>query len=621
MDSPSTSESPLKKNTIQDFGESNMTESPQSKEEIDEPEEECSVCKNEIIDTTSLSDCCHEFCYDCIVGWLTKGSGPFCPMCKTPVSFIQRKGTDEKITVQQIKSEGEPAATASEDLVTEKRIVSRKIRSCRRLMNQIDEIIGATSSRSDSQKRKPRLEELNSMKQLCVSQLNSLQMLRDDIDHGAAKALIVSKAAFRRLIYERQVISEGLPDATNSLSKTEFRDNIDHYRAVLHSFLSVELKSLPAKTQPRVDNENSWYFYTLHDVAEGKDEEIINRIFSMIEDRGTRDLNAREVDAALNGLVSCRVVIAFIAELKSLINSRKSFLEWCGAITYRIRTDRGGESAGNDVVTVDDSIELEPEENRSNHRSRRFPVFTPFDRVFGSTMGHMYRGQPQVSLPPLYDLLSAPLRLGPNATNPFRPAPLPVPSQLPIAGIPWAELTTSSAGAGSARSRGSDSVVEIDDDDDNDGVDVDDDDREDSDEPRTYSNSEEDSDEEIQVVERDDTIILDDSNRSLPKPVANGSADRKRKYEFPLEDHWKKAKTSQLPEGLVDDVQELIAKYNMPLTQSMNMLVGAAQEAIIRINKPMPSTSSAPDISKFKPDDMLQLASYLSRTGALSRRQ
>lgn len=47
MDSPSTSESPLKKNTIQDFGESNMTESPQSKEEIDEPEEECSVCKNE----------------------------------------------------------------------------------------------------------------------------------------------------------------------------------------------------------------------------------------------------------------------------------------------------------------------------------------------------------------------------------------------------------------------------------------------------------------------------------------------------------------------------------------------------------------------------------------------
>lgn len=147
-------------------------------------------------------------------------------------------------------------------------------------------------------------------------------------------------------------------------------------------------------------------------MAEGKDEEIINRIFSMIEDRGTRDLNAvvqkqiyhkfemfqREVDAALNGLVSCRVVIAFIAELKSLINSRKSFLEWCGAITYRIRTDRGGESAGNgriifvlnfkksylpDVVTVDDSIELEPEENRSNHRSRRFPVFTPFDRVFG----------------------------------------------------------------------------------------------------------------------------------------------------------------------------------------------------------------------------------------------
>uniref|UniRef100_A0A8R1E418 RING-type domain-containing protein n=1 Tax=Caenorhabditis japonica TaxID=281687 RepID=A0A8R1E418_CAEJA len=61
-----------------------------------ETEEECSVCRNGMIDTTVLSDCVHQFCYDCIIGWLTKGSGTFCPMCKTPVKYVSKKDSGER---------------------------------------------------------------------------------------------------------------------------------------------------------------------------------------------------------------------------------------------------------------------------------------------------------------------------------------------------------------------------------------------------------------------------------------------------------------------------------------------------------------------------------------------
>lgn len=618
-DEPSSSSKSPKRFGIPDFKFENSAESPNKEEEDDEeenePEEECSVCRNEMMDTCALSDCTHEFCYDCIIGWLTKGSGPFCPMCKAPVSFIKRKGTDEEISVQQIKAEQEPEATASEDLITEKRIVTRKIRGCRRLMNKIDEVIG--SSCLEGKRREARNEELRKMKQLCVSQLNSLQMLRDDIDHGSAKALIVSRADFRRLVYERQVTVEGLSRHHRSITKQEFLTNIEQYRTVLNAFLSVELKSLPAKVQPKVDKENLWYFYTLHDVAPEDNDEFVNRIFSMISDQGVDYLNSKDVNEALNGLVTCRVIMVFIGEIKSLINSGMSFLEWCGSVRYRSSFDRGGENNGREVVTVDDSLDDDEVDyvrdnryGRSNHnlRSRQFPVYTPYDNIFNQSNG------------PQRQAMNAPLRLGPMGVNPFRPMAHSSFPPIPPAGLFWSDLTNPTSKLTRTRSpvpRISSKPIPV--------VSLDDDDDDEDENSRQSASS---ADEDIQVVDESDGTIVLDETASPSIQTRSDSYLRKRKSDLPYQDQGKRIKVEPLPHGLVQDVQSLITKYNIPTDRATSMILSATEQAIISNPAPRPvdltstsqntnepSTSSGPP--NLQPDDALQLAgsSDLARHG------
>lgn len=572
-------------------------------EDDNEEVEECSVCKNEVIDTTVLSDCIHEFCYDCIIGWLTKGSGPFCPMCKAPVKFIKRKGTNVELTIQQIKSEQEPEATAAENLLTEKRMVSRKIRGCRRLMNRLDEIIGVSGNRIDAQKRKPRLEELNQMKRLCVSQLNSLLVLREDIDHGAVKALIVSRVEFRKLIYERQTVAEGLPEQTRPVSKKEFLANIEHYRTVLNAFLTVEMKSLPAKKQPSVDHENIWYFDTLSDQADGQIEEMIQTIFGLISDRGVEGLNSKDVDEALSGLVPCRAIVAFITEIKSLVNSRKTFLEWCGSVTYRNKSDRVGENRNTEVVTVDDNIEEVEPSRYGRHdtlRPRRHPLYIPYEAVFNQA-SHSGRNFSNVGLPSLLDIFEAPLRLGPTGSNPFRPAPPhPLFPSIPTAGISWRDLTSSANPKNVP-------LVSLD---------------EDDEEERENSTR---SDGEIQVVDQDGTIVLDDTLDTPAGKANNEISSRKRKFDFSSPDQWKKAKADSLPIGLVQDVEKLVAKYNLPMLQAVNIMANATQVAImpssasnpVNLLASPPNSNEPSTSSNLKPDDALQLAgsSDLARNG------
>lgn len=117
-------------------------------------------------------------------------------------------------------------------------------------MFSIQKLCRAINSRAPaSAARQSRQEELQRCKQLVVGQLNSLQMMREDIDHGAVKAMIVSRVAFRRLVYERQVLSQAaISFRENALpSAEEFLANIEHYRSVLSSFLGIELKALPVK--------------------------------------------------------------------------------------------------------------------------------------------------------------------------------------------------------------------------------------------------------------------------------------------------------------------------------------------------------------------------------------
>ncbi|KAF1766279.1 hypothetical protein GCK72_006235 [Caenorhabditis remanei] len=639
-DEPSSSSKSPKRFGMPGFKFESLADSPIKEDDDDEedtePVEECSVCRNEIMDTCTLSDCTHEFCYDCIIGWLTKGSGPFCPMCKAPVSFIKRKGADQEISVQQIKAEQEPEATTSEDLLTEKRIVTRKIRGCRRIMNKIDEVIGSSSRNLEGQRREARAAELRKMKQLCVSQLNSLQMLRDDIEHGAAKGLIVSKGEFRRLVYERQVIVEGLPQHHRSITKQEFLTNIEHYRTVLNTFLSVELKSLPAKVQPKVDKENMWYFYTLHDAAPDDNDEFVHRIFSMISDQGIDNLNSKDINEALNGLVTCRNIMTFIGEIKSLINSRMTFLEWCGSVTYRNRLDRGGrENVGTEVVTVDDTVdddEVEPVRNdRHSHsnynlRNRQFPVFTPFDKIFNPSNGFqrqaMNNRHPSSSDTDQDDdiYFQAPLRLGPTGVNPFRPMAHTSFPPIPPAGLYWSDLTNPSSkltrpprSPTSGTSSKPIPVVSLDDDD--------------GDESSRHSNSS--ADEDIQVVdESDGTIVLDESLRtpSIQAPTKSGLGKRKSDLSHQDLDQWKRIKVEPLPHGLVQDVQSLITKYRIPTDRAASMIQSATEQAIISIPAPEPvdllsSTKNTNEPSNsatspnLQPDEALQLAGYLARNG------
>uniref|UniRef100_A0A1I7TTD1 RING-type domain-containing protein n=1 Tax=Caenorhabditis tropicalis TaxID=1561998 RepID=A0A1I7TTD1_9PELO len=588
---PSTSETVAqeKDQTMSDNSEENSTESGNASEE-------CTVCKSDVTDATALSNCSHVFCYDCILGWLTKGSGQFCPLCKSPVKFIKREGTDEEISLKQIQTVTEPAATASADLVTEKRIISRKIRSCRRLMNRIDEVISIEPNRKHPFNEKIRVVELNEMKQKCVAQLNSLQMLRDDIDHGAAKALIVSRPEFRRLIYETQVVSERLPEANNVTGKDQFLAEIEHYRTVLHSFLKVELKSLPLREQPKVDQHNRWYFHTVHDVLEGKDDEYINRIFSLIADGGVSNLKEDDVNQALNNLISFRVASLFISEMKSLINSKMSYLDWCGAVTYRIRTDIGGESGnGNEVYTVDDTIEVEQPRATEYSRFGRFPITSPYDIAFAGQSSSR-------------DSRNAPLLLGPSANRPFRPDAHPAFPPIPPAGLFWDELTKTDK----KKKRPDTSRVPL--------VSLDDD--------GNVFDSIHDRSNEIQVIDNDGTIVLDDTIESPPDQRRSETLHRKRKQEDRLEDNWKKAKINILPDGLVEDMQKLLQKYDLPLVNALDIMEQAAKEAIVKNSTsatPKPTTLAEalsnlgrPTTSAYlPPDGALQLAgsSDLARNG------
>lgn len=580
-----------------DTNTENYGHSPQSKDQGLGTTEECSVCRNEMIDPATLSNCSHEFCYVCIVCWLTKGSGQFCPMCKAPVNYIKRKGTDEEITLKQLQTDIVPGPTASKELVTEKRIVSRKIRSCRRLMNQIEETIRATAGRVDNQ---DRTDELQTMKQQCVTQLNALQMLRDDIDHGAVKEIVISRVEFRRLIYERGVIFEGFSGDLRVVSKKEFLANIEHYRSVLRSFLSVELKALPTHTQPRVDGKTRWYFNTLIEVAPTYEDEYTNRIFSLVTEQDVRNIKDTDVVQALDAHISMRCAQLFLSQMISLVQSKRTYLDWCGRVTYRSLTDRGGEVDQSEVVTVDDVEDDSQEIDEDPPRRSRFPISNPLDHIFGHSSHHPDR--------------NAPLRLGPNANNPFRTFPQLMFPPIPPAGPFWNDLTrmndrttrtASNRRAVSNRDRGSDS-------------------------DHIISENENDTDEDVQIVDNDGTIVLDDtvgsSSSARKKSRKEKSRERrsqKRKFESSHEDHWRKPNVD-LPNGLVEDVQQLIVKYNMPMVQTMDILVGAAHEAIARnsaVGKPktlqeaLGSLRSPSSSTRIQPDDALQLAGYIARNG------
>uniref|UniRef100_A0A8R1EGD3 RING-type domain-containing protein n=2 Tax=Caenorhabditis japonica TaxID=281687 RepID=A0A8R1EGD3_CAEJA len=525
-----------------------------------ETEEECSVCRNGMIDTTVLSDCVHQFCYDCIIGWLTKGSGTFCPMCKTPVKYVSKKDSGERITIEQILAEKEPEATASEDLITEKRIVSRKMRSCRRLMIKIDELIGVSLRRNPD-----RQNELQTMKRMVVSQLNTLQMLRDDIDHGAAKSLVVSKASFRRLVYERQTESDGLPQLHRPISKDEFLKNFERYRTIIRNFLAIEIKAIPFRSQPKVDNENIWYFHTVSDMLDGKDNELIDQIINLIVEVGPNDIKAGQVEAVFNGMITGRVAVCFISQLRSLLNSKMSYLEWCGSVRYRSHLDRGGEAAGQEVVVVDDTVDdNHREENGFSRFNRR--VFAPFDRVFDAP----FDGRNNFVSPTISALFGAPLRLD-QLVNTFRPQAHVRPLANPTAGIPWSQLTSSSLTPpkSSKPNQKPVPIVNLNDDDDDDN-----DDDEDSGTPQSLSESDDD---DIQVVDSNGTIVLGDTPDCKPGPSTRVS--RKRRSEELKTETGKKAKM-ELPEGIVDDVKKLLEKYNVPTKDSLSVMVDATLKVL-----------------------------------------
>ncbi|CAI2344725.1 unnamed protein product [Caenorhabditis sp. 36 PRJEB53466] len=396
-------------------------------------------------------------------------------------------------------------------------------------------------------------------------------MLRDDIDHGTVKALIVSKLAFRRLVYERSTISDGLPQGGRTPSKQEFLGEIEHNRSVLHNFLRVELKALPVANQPKVETASGWIFNTLEDIIGGEIEDAVNRVFDAITERGLRDTTALEADIsdALNSLVSRRAIDCFVKEIVSLVSSSMTFLEWCGSVRYRSVTDFGGEATNDgDIVIVDDSVEDPPSRPERPHLHRR-PVFNPF---FNTGLRNPFVNH--VSYPNISAMINAPLYLGPPV-NPFLP---PRQAQnIPSPGVFWADLTRPAPGPN--RSNNVD-VVDLSDDEDGE-----------SGESEEYDGVEVEAD-DVQVLNPNGAITLDETMESEPSESSSNRRGRKRKSEEnQLERAIRSDRAAAIPDGFCEDLQDLMAKYNIHTDSAMEIISAATQEIVER--KPSPPKRAA----------------------------
>ena len=57
---------------------------------------ECTICFNELLDETCITECNHRFCKECLDKWLDSNKST-CPLCRDNINYFDYKGKTNRI--------------------------------------------------------------------------------------------------------------------------------------------------------------------------------------------------------------------------------------------------------------------------------------------------------------------------------------------------------------------------------------------------------------------------------------------------------------------------------------------------------------------------------------------
>ncbi|CAB3411263.1 unnamed protein product [Caenorhabditis bovis] len=301
-------------------------------------DDECAICRGEILDCSRLDGCSHEFCFECISRWCSQGSTALCPMCKAKVTMITHKlDTDTPLTttVESLKRSVRPLNTGATPIVSEKRVINVALRAYRRSLAEVDIEIDKMESgvrRRNSQ----ALQKLEESKRFLVGQVNGLHMLKEDVSSGVPKNFILSKLEFRMILYSGIIPVKMLGRSTwTFLSDQQLRENREHFRSVVVQFLTEELKAVPVankKPASYMDRVVTYVSSAIH-----IDSEFVNNLYDVICDLGNTVSLKEYLIKKLN--ISNVNAETLLRQIYGLIASRKSFLEFCNETRYEIERE------------------------------------------------------------------------------------------------------------------------------------------------------------------------------------------------------------------------------------------------------------------------------------------
>ncbi|CAI5442434.1 unnamed protein product [Caenorhabditis angaria] len=582
--------------------------------EPSESTEECSICRgDDLIDKTLLDSCIHTFCYKCITEWLKFSNGPICPMCKQTIHILTHELNKKRPTTEDAQQIHESASrqrmngeAIQENIRNIRRIVQVTCRKYRTRAREYDNNI-------DSMRRKGRIddgkiERCEVAKRSLISELNALQLIKDQIMEGSRKEFIIRQTAFRKLIYVERLCLH-LPMEHSELT-AHHAASIPDLREKFVPFLIEEFRCIPVKYhRGSLALPNKF----IHDTLDGKDEEMANRIVNLILKQGVEKAHfVKQLCDLLNARTDD--VMDLIAHMRSFAEHPGSFLTFLQNVDYTLRTELQGRPVRqvvvDDVVLDSDSdVDDDDDDDEEVPPVHRNPFLPDLSRRFGSYSINTF---PFLNQPRSVDLRSIfrnnqrerdhrstsesdgdremyerqPLQHFPP-TRPPQPPPLVRPTlKAPfwndlVGGFNCPPPQNQSINRNKIVVPNNDSVVVLSDDD----------------EPTPSSSSRNRS--------NNDTIVLDDSiRRDEPASSRNMNSNRRpEKRRLPIEREERNRSMRRrtddvdLPVGFADAMYNLLSEYDMTRHSDMRKVEKAAEMAFDRIRFDISSTSSGSSTS------------------------
>lgn len=324
----------------------------------------CSVCFGEIDNETTLDGCQHTFCKNCIRRWIEHSLTVSCPLCKAPISVIEFRDENGQMTSIPAESLRKRRIEAVENaanhelypLTEERKAISSFLRDYKRALNTENDV-PSSRERKGARKQKENLSEQDRAK--TIEQLQSLTMLKNDVNDGKTRKDILMRPEFRRIVYVKRLKHSFIPPVPEMTRITAaiFRQEKQYFEGIMKRWVLAELKAIPVG---KYRFEVVIPYVSIYEANSSNVEKIVDDIIVIA---GKYDIGTKRFESAIERLklMIPSYVKIFSSELKQLLSSRLSIGDFCAKSLYTMQVVRFGRAipAGNvEEVVLDDNEDM-----------------------------------------------------------------------------------------------------------------------------------------------------------------------------------------------------------------------------------------------------------------------